>query len=63
LCRTSKGTLFRRDYYNREIWKPAIAAVRLLADTRFHDYADTCVMPKWGRDACSAVVSGLKMSA
>ena len=37
LCRTSKGTLFRRDYYNREIWKPAIAAVGLLADTTFHD--------------------------
>ena len=40
LCRTSRGTLFRRDYYNREIWKPALAAVGLLADTTFHDYAD-----------------------
>jgi integrase len=30
---------------------------------RLHDYADTCVMPMSGRSACSAVVSGLKMSA
>lgn len=28
-----------------------------------HDYADTCLMPTSGRSACSAVVSGLKMSA
>jgi integrase len=41
LCRTSNGTLFRRDYYNREIWKPAIAAVGLLADTTFHDLRHT----------------------
>jgi integrase len=41
LCRTSKGTLFRRDYYNREIWKPAIAAVGRLADTTFHDLRHT----------------------
>jgi hypothetical protein len=30
---------------------------------RFHDYADTCPMPTSGRSACSAAVSGLKMSA
>jgi hypothetical protein len=30
---------------------------------RIHDYADTCLMPTSGRSACSAVVSGLKMSA
>jgi hypothetical protein len=30
---------------------------------RLHDYADTCLMPTSGRSACSAVVSGLKMSA
>jgi integrase len=30
---------------------------------RFHDYADTCLMPTSGRSACSAVVSGLRMSA
>ena len=29
LCRTPRGTLLRRDYYNREIWKPAIAATKL----------------------------------
>jgi hypothetical protein len=28
-----------------------------------HDYADTCLMPTSGRSACSAVVSGPKMSA
>ena len=37
LCRTPKGTLLRRDYYNREIWKPAITAAGLPADTTFHD--------------------------
>jgi integrase len=37
LCRTSKGTLLRRDYYNRNIWKPAIAAAELAEDTTFHD--------------------------
>ena len=41
LCRTSKGTLFQRDYYNREIWKPALAAVGLLADTTFHELRHT----------------------
>jgi integrase len=29
LCRTPRGTLLLRDYYNRNIWKPAIAAVGL----------------------------------
>ena len=37
LCRTPRGTLLRRDYYNREIWKPAIAATGLPEDTTFHD--------------------------
>jgi hypothetical protein len=37
LCRTAKGTLFRRDYYNRYIWKPAIQAAGLMADTTFLD--------------------------
>jgi hypothetical protein len=32
-------------------------------DIRLHDYADICLMPTSGRSACSAVVSGLKMSA
>ena len=37
LCRTPKGTLLRRDYCNREIWKPAITAAGLPADATFHD--------------------------
>jgi len=41
LCRTPRGTLLRRDYYNREIWKPAIAAVGLSAKTTFHDLRHT----------------------
>ena len=41
LCRTPRGTLLRRDYYNREIWKPAIAAARLARDTTFHDLRHT----------------------
>jgi integrase len=41
LCRTSRGTLFRRDYYNREVWKPALVAAGLLPDTTFHDLRHT----------------------
>jgi integrase len=41
LCRTPRRTLLRRDYYNREIWKPALAAVALLPDTTFHDLRHT----------------------
>ena len=41
LYRTSKGTLLRRDYYNRHIWKPAIAAAGLAGDTTFHDLRHT----------------------
>jgi integrase len=41
LCRTPRGTLLRRDYYNREIWKPAIAASGLPAKTTFHDLRHT----------------------
>ena len=41
MCRTSKGTLLRRDYYNRHIWKPAIAAAELAEDTTFHDLRHT----------------------
>jgi len=41
LCRTPRGTLLRRDYFNREIWKPAIAAAGLPADTTFHDLRHT----------------------
>jgi integrase len=41
LCCTPRRTLFRRDYYNREIWKPALAAAGLLPDTTFHDLRHT----------------------
>jgi len=41
LCRTPRCTLFRRDYYNREIWKPAVTAAGLLPDTTFHDLRHT----------------------
>lgn len=41
LCRTPRGTLFRRDYYNREIWNPALASAELLPDTTFHDLRHT----------------------
>jgi len=41
LCRTARDTLFRRDYYNREIWKPAIQTAGLLGDTTFHDLRHT----------------------
>jgi hypothetical protein len=34
-----------------------------LPPVRLHDYADTRLMPTSGGSACSAVVSGLKMSA
>jgi integrase len=37
LRRTSRGTLHRRDYFNRKIWKSAIAAAGLSPDTTFHD--------------------------
>jgi integrase len=41
LCRTPRGTLLRRDYYNREIWKPAIAAAGLPRDATFRDLRHT----------------------
>ena len=41
LCRTPKRTLLRRDYYNREIWKPALAVAGMAADTTFHDLRHT----------------------
>jgi integrase len=41
LCRTPRRTLLRRDYFNREIWKPAIKAARLAEDTTFHDLRHT----------------------
>ena len=41
LCRTPRGGLLRRDYYNREIWKPALAKAGLPSDTTFHDLRHT----------------------
>jgi Phage integrase family len=41
LCRTPRGSLLRRDYYNREIWKPAIATTGLPEDATFHDLRHT----------------------
>ncbi len=41
VCRTPRKTLLRRDYYNREIWKPAIRVVGLPDDTTFHDLRHT----------------------
>jgi integrase len=41
LCLTPKRTLLRRDYYNREIWKPALASARLPADATSHDLRHT----------------------
>ncbi len=41
VCRTPRGTLLRRDYYNRNIWKPALAAADLEPDTTFHDLRHT----------------------
>jgi hypothetical protein len=52
--RTFRETLAR---YGRALGDSAPPMIRL------HDYADTCVISTSGRCSCSAVVSGLKMSA
>ena len=50
-------------------WRATLSRCRRELDsdapptTTIHDYADTCLMPTSDRSACSAVVSGLKMSA
>jgi len=41
LCRTSRHGLLRRDRYNRNIWKPALAAAGLSDDTTYHDLRHT----------------------
>jgi len=41
VCRTPRQTLLRRDYYNRQIWKPAIKTAGLMTDTTFHDLRHT----------------------
>jgi hypothetical protein len=63
MCRTPRGTFLRRDYYNRHIWKPAIAAAGLAEDTTFHDYADVSVMPTSAGSPCSEAVNAWKLSA
>jgi integrase len=56
-----RGTPVEPDNLRRS-WSE-IRTVAGLGATRFHDYADVCVMPTSGRTSCSAVVNGLKMSA
>jgi hypothetical protein len=56
-----KGGKVRRSNFNL-IWSKAWTWAGV-PSAHFHDYADTCVMPMSGRSACSAVVSGLKVSA
>jgi integrase len=41
LCRGPRGSLLRRDYYNFNYWKPAVAASGLPDDTTFHDLRHT----------------------
>ncbi|MEV4179581.1 site-specific integrase [Nonomuraea sp. NPDC049709] len=41
LCRTGRGTLLRRDYFNKKIWKPAVAVAGLPEDVTFHDLRHT----------------------
>jgi hypothetical protein len=56
------GTPMRHSNFYRRAWLPAVAKAGL-SGVHFHDYADTWVMPMSGGSACSAVVSGVKMSA
>jgi integrase len=41
LCRTGRGTLLRRDYFNKKIWRPALVVAGLAEDTTFHDLRHT----------------------
>ncbi|WP_157382906.1 tyrosine-type recombinase/integrase [Nonomuraea coxensis] len=41
LCRTGRGTLLRRDYFNKKIWKPALAVAGLPEDVTFYDLRHT----------------------
>ncbi|MBO3748054.1 tyrosine-type recombinase/integrase [Streptosporangiaceae bacterium NEAU-GS5] len=36
LGQTGHGTLLRRDYFNKKVWKPAVARVGLPCDVTFH---------------------------
>ena len=57
------GSVMRLSNWRLVTFKPARIRAGLSDRFRIHDYADTCLMPTSGRSACSAVVSGLKMSA
>jgi integrase len=54
LCRTERGTLLGRDYYGKRVWRPAIEAAGLPADTTFHDLRHTF--------ASTALASGVPIS-
>lgn len=41
LCRTGRGALLRRDYFNARVWRPALIAARLPLDATFHDLRHT----------------------
>jgi site-specific recombinase XerD len=41
LCQTARSGLLRRDYFNREIWKPAISAAHLPDGVTYHDLRHT----------------------
>jgi hypothetical protein len=55
-------TIWRGTFNKLVKWSDAVTAI-WATGLHFHDYADTCLMPTSGRSACSAVMSGLKMSA
>jgi len=63
---TRNGTGYHRstiELYFQRLSRAAGLQPRGRATPRPHDYADTCLMPTLDRSSCSAVVSGLKMSA
>jgi hypothetical protein len=57
------GSVMRLSNWRLVTFVPASTRAGLSDQFRIHDYADTWLMPMSGRSACSAVVSGLKMSA
>jgi hypothetical protein len=57
------GSVMRLSNWRLVTFVPASTRAGLSDQFRIHDYVDTWLMPTSGRSACSAVVSGLKMSA